>query len=100
VFFSFLALMLQKDLADPCRGHGLVIEWADLLRDLARLQEVTIEKHGKAITARTTVAGHIGSVFEAAGITLPPNLHQRRLTSGKQGNAPLRPHPHSRRQQL
>jgi len=27
--------------------HGLAIEWADLLRDLDRLQEATIEKDGK-----------------------------------------------------
>ena len=42
VFCSFLALMLQKELADLCHSHGLVIEWADLLRDLDRLQEATI----------------------------------------------------------
>src|SRR5262249_150050 len=57
VFCSFLALMLQKELADLCHSHGLVIEWADLLRDLDRLQEATIEKDGTAITARTAVAG-------------------------------------------
>ena len=77
VFCSFLALMLQKELADLCHDHGLVIEWADLLRDLDRLQEATIEKDGKAITARTAVAGQVGSVFQAAGIALPPNLHER-----------------------
>ena len=77
VFCSFLALMLQKELADLCHGHGLVIEWADLLRDLDRLQEATIEKDGKAITARTAVAGQVGSVFQAAGIALPPNMHER-----------------------
>jgi hypothetical protein len=68
--------MLQKELADLCHRHGLVIEWADLLRDLDRLQEATIEKHGKRITTRTAVAGQVGSVFQAAGIALPPNLHE------------------------
>jgi hypothetical protein len=53
VFCSFLALMLQKELADLCHSHGLIIEWADLLRDLDRLQEATIEKDGKRITTRT-----------------------------------------------
>ena len=77
VFCSFLALMLQKELADLCHGHGLVVEWADLLRDLDCLQEATIEKDGKSITARTAVAGQVGSVFQAAGIALPPNLHER-----------------------
>jgi hypothetical protein len=77
VFCSFLALMLQKELADLCHNHGLVIEWADLLRDLDRLQEATIAKDGKVITARTAVAGQVGRVFQAAGIALPPNLNQR-----------------------
>ena len=77
VFCSFLALMLQKELADLCQRHGLVIEWADLLRDLDRLQQATIEKDGKRITTRTVVAGQVGSVFQAAGIALPPNLHER-----------------------
>src|SRR5215467_149110 len=77
VFCSFLALMLQKELADLCHSHGLVIEWADLLRDLDRLQQATTEKDGKRITTRTAVAGQVGSVFQAAGIALPPNLHER-----------------------
>jgi transposase len=77
VFCSFLALMLQKELTDLCQRHGLVIEWADLLRDLDRLQEATIEKDGKRITTRTVVAGQVGSVFQAAGIALPHNLHER-----------------------
>ena len=57
--------------------EGLAIEWADLLRDLDRLQEATIAKDGKRITTRTAVAGQVGSVFQAAGIALPPNLHER-----------------------
>jgi transposase len=76
VFCSFLALMMQKELADLCQSRGLVIEWGDLLRDLDRLQEATIEKDSKRITTRTAVAGQVGRVFQAAGIALPPNLHQ------------------------
>jgi hypothetical protein len=76
MFCSFLALMLQKELADLCQAHALVIEWADLLRDLDRLQEATIERDGKAITTRTAVAGQVGSVLQAAGVALPPNLRQ------------------------
>ena len=45
--------MLQKQLADRCRAAGLTVEWADLLRDLDRLQEATIDKDGKRITTRT-----------------------------------------------
>jgi hypothetical protein len=66
-----------EELTDLCRSRGLVIEWADLLCDLDRLQEATIEKDGRAITARTAVSGQVGNVFQAAGIALPPNLHER-----------------------
>ncbi len=76
VFCSFLALVLQKELADRCQDAGLAIEWADLLRDLDRLQHATIDKDGKRITLRTAVAGQVGRVFQAAGIALPPNQRE------------------------
>lgn len=79
VFCSFLALVLQKELADCCRDAGLTVEWADLLRDLDRLQQATIDKDGKRITLRTAVAGQVGGVFQAAGVALPPN--QRETTA-------------------
>jgi hypothetical protein len=77
LFCSFLALVLQKDLADRCRAAGVAIEWADLLRDLDRLQEATIDKDGKRITTRAPVAGQVGRVFQAAGVALPPNTRDR-----------------------
>ncbi len=52
MFCSFLALVLQKELADRCRTAGVVVEWADLLRDLDRLQQATIDKDGKRMTTR------------------------------------------------
>lgn len=76
VFCSFLALVLQKELADRCRAAGLAVEWERLLRDLDRLQEATIDKDGKRITTRTAVTGQVGRVFQAAGVALPPNLRE------------------------
>jgi hypothetical protein len=77
VFCSFFALMLQKELADLCYGHRFVNEWADLLRDLDRLQEPTIGKDGNRIITRTAVVGPVGSVFPASGIALAPLRHER-----------------------
>jgi hypothetical protein len=79
VFCSFLALMLQKELADRSRAAGLTVGWADLLRDLDRLQEATIDKDGKRITTRTAVTGQVGRVFQAVGIALPPNTRERAI---------------------
>ncbi len=76
VFCSFLALVLHKELADRCRAAGVSVEWGDLLRDLDRLQEATIEKDGKRITTRTAVAGQVGRVFQAAGVALTPNTRE------------------------
>lgn len=76
VFCSFLALVLQKELADRCRAAGFAVEWSKLLRDLDRLQEATIEKDGKRIITRTAVTGQVGRVFQAAGGALPPNLRE------------------------
>ena len=68
--------MLQKELADRCRAADLTVEWYDLIRDLDRLQEATIEKDGKRVTTRTHVSGQVGKVFQAAGIALPPNRRE------------------------
>ena len=77
VFCSFLALVLQKELADRCRAAGVSVEWDDLIRDLDRLQEATIEKDGKRVTTRTHVTGQVGKIFQAAGVALPPNSRER-----------------------
>jgi hypothetical protein len=77
VFCSFLALTLQKELADLCAAKGLTVEWGDLLRDLDRLQEATIEKGAKRITTRTHVKGQVGSVFQAVGVALPQNIREQ-----------------------
>ena len=74
VFCSFLALVLQKELDSLCRAKGVEVEWADLIRDLDRLQEVTLAKEGQQITLRTPATGTVGALFKAAGIALPPNI--------------------------
>ncbi|MER8427877.1 hypothetical protein [Mesorhizobium sp. M1403] len=77
MFCSFLALLLQKELADLCAAKGFSVEWGDLPRDLDRLQEAMIEKDGKRITTRTHVKGQVGSVFQAAGVALPQNIREQ-----------------------
>ena len=74
VFCSFLALVLRKELQARCDKAGITPEWADILRDLDRLQEITIERDGQKITLRTPTQGTIGPLFKAAGIALPKNL--------------------------
>src|SRR3954453_11864087 len=76
VFCSFLALILRKELDEPCRKAGFRPEWGDVLRDLDRLQEVEICKDGQQITLRTPATGVIGPLFKAARVALPQNVRE------------------------
>src|ERR671918_169770 len=73
VFCSFLALVLQKELTDRCATRGFQPEWAEVLRDLDRLQEVEVEQDGKRFVLRTPTTGCAGKLFQTLGIALPPN---------------------------
>ena len=76
VFCSFLALVLRKELDERCRTAAFRPEWADVLRDLDRLQEIEIDKDGRQITLRTPATGVVGPLFKAARIALPPNVRE------------------------
>ena len=81
VFCSFLALLLAKELEDRLRRHGVAAEWDDILRDLERLQEITLEQDGKRLLLRTPTAGVTGKLFQAVGVALPPNIQELPLSN-------------------
>jgi len=74
VFCSFLALVLRKELQDRLAAAGLVPEWAEVLRDLDRLQEIEVAQDGKRFVLRTPVTGCAGKLFQTLGVALPPNI--------------------------
>ncbi|MGH8525490.1 MAG: IS1634 family transposase, partial [Gammaproteobacteria bacterium] len=74
VFCSFLALMLRKELQDRLEGKRWSLEWADVIRDLDRLQEVEMSIGGKSYVLRTETKGTVGKVFAACGVAIPPTL--------------------------
>jgi transposase len=76
VFCSFLALVLRKELDERCRTAGLRPEWADMLRELDRLQEIELNKDGRQIIMRTPAVGIIGPLFKAARVALPANIRE------------------------
>jgi len=77
VFCSFLALVLRRELEERLWARGYCdIEWADVVRDLERLEEIEIEKEGKRFLLRTEAAGVAGKIFQAAGVALPPTVRQ------------------------
>lgn len=74
VFCSFLALVVRKELQDRLERRGWDLEWADVIRDLDRLQEVEMSIGGKSYVVRTETQGAVGKVFQVCGVALPPTL--------------------------
>ena len=74
VFCSFLALVLHKELFDRCTEAGLKPEWAELLRDLDRLQVGALQKDDKSWRIRTEATGLVPDIWKAIGIALPPRV--------------------------
>ena len=77
VFCSFLALVLRQELEGRLaeRGFGS-FEWAKIVRDLDRLEEVEVDKDGKRFVLRTETSGVAGKVVQAVGVALPPAVRQ------------------------
>ena len=76
VFCSFLALLLRYELQTRLATRGQAPEWADVLRDLERLQYVEVEQEGKRFRLRTELQGTCGRVFRAVGVAIPPTVQQ------------------------
>src|SRR3954465_14330056 len=76
VFCSFLALVLRQELEARLAAAGHEFEWADVIRDLDRLQVVEVEQEGKRFLLRSEVRGTCGAVFRAAGVAVPPTVRQ------------------------
>lgn len=77
VFCSFLALVLRTELENRLAAKGCAeVEWADVVRDLDRVEEVEIDQGGKRVLLRTEAVGVAGKVFQAVGVALPPTVRQ------------------------
>jgi hypothetical protein len=76
VFCSFLALLLRYELQARLTAAGHVLEWADVLQDLDRLQYIDVEQDGQRFRLRSQVQGTCGRVFRAVGVALPPTVQQ------------------------
>ena len=72
VFCSFLALVVRKELEDRLAARDWKLEWHDVVRDLDRLEELTLTLDEKGYILRTDPKGTVAKVFQAAGVALPP----------------------------
>jgi len=76
VFGSFLALLLRYELQSRLKAKGRALEWAEVLGDLERVQQVEVEHQGKRFRLRSQLTGTAGRVFQAAGVAVPPTVQQ------------------------
>jgi Transposase DDE domain len=75
-FCSFLALVLRQELQTRLEERGQDLEWADVIPDWDRLQQVEVEQDGKRFLLRSEVQGTCGRVFQTVGVGLPPTVQQ------------------------
>jgi Transposase DDE domain len=76
LFCSFLALLLRKELDERLAAASVMAEWGDIVRDLDRVEQMTVEQGAKRFMMRPQAPGYAGSVFQAVGVALPPLVRQ------------------------
>jgi transposase len=76
VFCSFLALVLRQELQSRLEERGHHFEWADVMRDLERVQYVEVSQATKRYRLRTELQGTAGRVFQSAGVAVPPTVQE------------------------
>jgi hypothetical protein len=76
VFCSFLALVLRQELQARLEARGRTVEWADVLRDLERVQYVEVEHEARRFLLRSALQGTAGWALQAAGVAVPPTVQE------------------------
>jgi hypothetical protein len=74
VFCSFLALVLRQELQARLEARGHQFEWADIVRDLERVQYVQVAQGNKEFLLRSELQGTAGRVFQSVGVAVPPTV--------------------------
>ena len=81
LFCSFLALLLRKELDERLVAANVTAEWADIVRDLDRVEQIIVDQQAKRFVLRPQTPGCAGSVFQAVGVALPPLVRQLPLAT-------------------
>lgn len=86
LFCSFLALVLRKELDQRLTAAGREPEWADIVRDLDRLEEITVDQDDKRFILRAEAPGCAAAICKAIGVALPPRVRQIPLATPPPAN--------------
>jgi transposase len=76
VFCSFLALVLRQELQARLEARGHHFEWADIVRDLERVQYVEVAQGGRHYLLRSELQATAGHVFQSVGVAVPPTVQE------------------------
>jgi Ethanolamine utilization protein EutJ (predicted chaperonin) len=76
VLCSFLALVLRQELQARLEARGHKLEWADVIRDLERVQYVEVAQGAKHYRLRSDLQGTAGRAFQSAGVAVPPTVQE------------------------
>jgi hypothetical protein len=76
VFCSFLALRLRRELETRLGRVGKPWEWAEIIRGLDQLTEVTLAFQSKQYALRSELSGQAGLALRAAGVAAPITLRE------------------------
>jgi len=76
VFCSFLALVLRQELQTRLAARGFRFEWADILRDLERVQAVHVTQESKHYLLGSELENTAGRVFQSVGVAVPPTVQE------------------------
>jgi transposase len=76
VFCSFLALLLRQELQARLAARGFSFEWADIMRDLERVQSVQVVQGSKQYLLRSELERSAGRVFQSVGVAVPATVQQ------------------------
>jgi Transposase DDE domain len=76
VFCSFLALVLRQELQARLAARGFRLEWADIMRDLERVQSVHVSQDFKHYLLRSELENTAGRVFQSVGVAVPPAVQE------------------------
>ncbi len=76
VFCSFLALVLRQELQSRLAARGWRFEWADIMRDLERVQRMHVSQDGKNYLLRSELENTAGRVFQSVGVAVPPTVQE------------------------
>jgi len=87
VFCSFLALVLRQELQARLAARGFRFEWADILRDLERVQSVHVSQDSKHYLLRSELENTAGRVFQSVGVAVPPTVQELNSRAGLSGLA-------------